>query len=168
VTKGNGVGPKGGCVVVCLGNPLMKDDGAGVEVARALRRIDLGRHVLVLERQTTDLSLLAEAEGASRLIIVDAAVAGKRPGTVTRLGPGDRLRGRLRLRLSHELGLSDLLSLAKTVGVPQSSFTLVVVEPQDCTPGEGLSKPVAEAIPSMVAKVVGAVRGRGPDPRRSS
>ena len=157
--------PKGSCVVVCLGNPLMRDDGAGVEVARALRRIDLGSHVLILERQTTDLSLLAEAEEASKFVIVDAAVAGNRPGTVARLSLGVGLRGRLKLRLSHELGLADLLSLTQASGIHPASVTLVVVEPEDCSPGEGLSKPVADAIPSMVGEVVDAIRGRSP--RRS-
>ena len=54
------------CVVVCIGNPLMGDDGIGIEVARSLGKSSLGGNVLVLQRQTLDVSILYQAEGASK------------------------------------------------------------------------------------------------------
>jgi len=140
--------------VVGVGNPYGKDDGIGIHVARALRRLSLGDEVVVMERQMVDLSLLAESEGASRIIIIDAMKAGSTPGKVMRVSPTEDNTVLLGLPLSHEPRLYDLVEAAKQSGLRLCPMVVVGVEPEDCGPGEGLSRAVAEAMPLAVQAVL--------------
>jgi len=152
------------CVVVGIGNPFMGDDGVGIEVARALRRLELGPGVLVLERQTMDISALGFAEGASKLVIVDAIKSGKPAGTVVKFTAGGAKSPLLRVPLAHELDLQDVLGLAKNGGMRLPPTVVVGVEPADCTAGNGLSAEVAAVLPRVlndVRKEVKECLGKG-------
>jgi len=143
----------GKTVVLCLGNPYLRDDGVGVAVARELQRRDLGGGTLVRAHQTFDLWLLSEFSGAAKLIIVDAVRSGSAPGTVTehevapRPGPLSPLRG------LHSLELHDLIDFASRMGLLSCQVTIIGVEPKNCEVGEGLSSEVERAIPEVVALV---------------
>lgn len=63
---------EGSSVVIGLGNVFMRDDGIGIQVARELRRHNLGKGVLVYDYQEMDLSLLEYFQGASKVVVVDA------------------------------------------------------------------------------------------------
>lgn len=140
------------CVVVGIGNPLMGDDGFGIEMARSLRELHLGRGVLVLERQTMDIAVLDYAKRASRLVIVDAVRSGRPPGSVVRFIVSGHRSLSLRVPLSHEQRLYDLLTLARKSGMRVPPTVVVGVEPADCTPGNGLSAEVKRALPRALEK----------------
>ncbi|HUH82598.1 MAG TPA: hydrogenase maturation protease [Nitrososphaerales archaeon] len=144
---------KKNCVVVGVGNPLMGDDGVGIEVARSLRKLDLGGGVLVLERQTLGVEILDLATEASKLVVVDAVKSGRAPGSVVKFSPGRPGSPVLRVPLSHERGLDDILAIAKKGGVRPPPIVVVGVEPDDCTPGKGLSEKVARALPGVIEVV---------------
>jgi hydrogenase maturation protease len=144
---------KNGCIVVGIGNPLMGDDGVGIEVAKAVKKLNLGRSVLVLERQIMDISVLDSAEGASKLVIVDAVKSGRPPGSVVKFRAGGPLSPVLRLPTSHEQNLHDILTLARKSGMHPPPTVVVGVEPADCTPGKGLSKDVTGALPRVLKEV---------------
>jgi hydrogenase maturation protease len=146
------------CIVVGVGNPLMGDDGIGVEVARSLRKSDLGKSVLVLERQALDISILDQATRASKLVVVDAVKSGRTPGSVVKFSPGRQGSPTLSAPLTHEQGLEDILALAKKGGMRLPPIVVVGVEPEDCAPGEGLSERVARALPEVLAKVRAEVK----------
>ncbi len=138
----------------------MKDDGVGIEVARSLRKLKLGRGVVVLERQVADLSILTSARDASKLVIVDAAKSGERPGSVVKFSVDEPHAFPLRVPISHEAGLRDIVTLARKSGVRLPQITVVGVEPADCGPGEGLSKPVLDALPLVMKEVMNEVKNR--------
>ena len=146
------------CLVVGVGNPLMGDDGIGIEVARSLRKLNLGGSVLVLERQTLDISILDLAKGASKLIVVDAVKSGRPPGSLVKFTPGGHGSPILRVSLSHEQRLDDILALAKRIGLRRPPIVVVGVEPEDCTPREGLSERVVNALPSVLEEVMAEVK----------
>ncbi len=141
------------CVVIGVGNPLMGDDGFGIEVAKALRKLNLGSGVLVLERQTVDISVLDSAKGASKLVIVDAVKSGRPPGSVVRFIAGARRSAVLHAPLSHEQNFHDILALARKTGMRLPATVVVGVEPADCTAGNGLSAEVAGALPHVLEEV---------------
>ena len=147
--------------VIGVGNPYRKDDGVGIEVARALRRLTLGDDVVVMERPMIDLSLLVESEGAKRIILIDAVRAGSAPGRVVIVSPTEDKEVRLELRLSHEPGLHDLVEAARQGGLRISPIVVVGVEAEDCGTGEGLSRSVAEAVPLAVQAVLGELAKAG-------
>ena len=131
----------------------MGDDGVGIEVVRALRGLELGPRVLVLERQTMDLSVLDFLEGASKLVVVDAVRSGKPAGSVVKFIAGGPRSPLLRIPLAHELGLHDVLALAKKSGMRLPPTVVVGVEPADCTAGNALSEEVARALPRVIDEV---------------
>jgi len=143
----------GKTVVLCLGNPYLRDDGIGCRVAEELRGSGLGKNVLVETCQNADLSLLWDYKGASKIIVVDAMKAGTPPGTVSRYRisasetPLDRLPG------LHTLQMSDMYDIASQAGLLTCPVTIVGVEPKDCSPGEGLSKELVSVVPLILAEV---------------
>ena len=147
--------------VVGVGNPYRRDDGIGIHVAQALRRLNLGDDVIVMERQMIDISLLAESQGASRIVIIDALRAGSMPGRVVRISPTEDHTVLLELPLSHEPRLYDLVETAKQSGLHLCPIVVVGVEPEDCGAGEGLSRAVAEAMPLAIQAVLGELRREG-------
>jgi hydrogenase maturation protease len=69
-------------LVLGLGNILMGDEGVGVRVIERLsERYEFGEGVLVMDGGTLGLDLLPYLEDASRLLVIDAVQARKRPGT---------------------------------------------------------------------------------------
>jgi len=132
----------------------MGDDGVGIEAARALRKLDLGDDVIVLERQTANLSLLNYSKEASKLIIVDAVKSGRPPGTVISFNATEDRSRLLRVPISHEFRLYDLVETAKQSGIPLCPIAVVGVEPANCSAGKGLSARVATALPLAVEQVL--------------
>jgi len=143
----------GKTVVLCLGNPYLRDDGIGCRVAEELRGSGLGENVLVETCRNADLSLLWEYEGASRIIVVDAMKAGTPPGTVSRYKISASETPLHRLRGLHTLQMSDMYDIASQAGLLKCPVTIVGVEPKDCSVGEGLSTELVNAVPLVLAEV---------------
>jgi len=146
------------CVVIGIGNPLLGDDGFGIEVAKALRKLNLGSRVLVFERHTMDISVLESAKGASKLVIVDAVKSGRPPGSVLKFIAGAPRSPVLRVPMSHEQDLQDILALAREIGMRLPATVVVGIEPADCTAGNGLSAEVRGALPHALEEVKDEVK----------
>jgi len=100
-------------VVLGLGNPVLSDDGVGLELARRLE----GRltEVTVCTTQLVGLSILELIEGYDLLFVIDAvSTRGGSVGTLARLGAQD---GSLHLFSSHGLDFYDLLALGARLGM---------------------------------------------------
>ena len=69
-------------LVLGVGNPLMGDDGIGVELAHRLQERDYGPLVHVEEGGTLGMTLLPLLEDADTVILLDAVKTGAPPGTV--------------------------------------------------------------------------------------
>jgi hydrogenase maturation protease len=137
-------------LVLCLGNPLRRDDAVGLHVARALQAAPPpGARVAVSAR--SGLYLLDDMEGFDRVVVVDAVqLGGHPPGTVHAL-PIEQLHTPAGPS-PHTVGLPSALALARTAGAPVPSrlwLVLVEVEALDQV-GEGLSGAVAAAVPRAV------------------
>jgi hydrogenase maturation protease len=141
-------------VVIGLGNRYMRDDGVGIEAARALRAQNLGGEVFVYEENGIELSLLWQFRGAKKIVVIDALRSGLPPGTVTRhvIVPGS---GEIsELRSLHELELYDIFDLATHAELMPCPVVILGVEPKDCSLGEGLTGEVADAVPKVVGEAL--------------
>jgi len=148
--------------VIGVGNPLMGDDGVGAEVAKSLRKLHLGSGVEILERQSVDLSILTYAREARKMVIVDAIKSGGPPGSVIRFDVTRPHSPSMRLPVAHESGVSDIAVLARRSGIRLPPIIVVGVEPADCSPGAGLSKAVAGALPLVLEEVTKEVKECAP------
>jgi hydrogenase maturation protease len=165
-------GHDGPRVVIGLGNPFRRDDGAGhavVErVAAGLRSVwgpgahergeDAPARVLLLDGEP---SRLIEAwTGASLAVVVDAVRSGGRPGSIRRfeIAPGDppdeALLPSRPAVTSHGTGVAEAIALGRALGRVPDRLVVHLVEGADFGEGLGLSSEVEAAVAEVAAHVI--------------
>ncbi len=140
-------------MILCLGNDLRRDDGAGWEVAAALERDPIPGTV-VRRSGLSGLYLLDELAGSDRAIVVDAVRTGQHPpGTILEF-PLDAI-GTPAGPSPHSVGLPAVVRLGRRSGVSLPGVIHVVaVEVDDMdTIAEGLTPMVRAAVPGLVRTV---------------
>lgn len=140
-------------LILGIGNVLLTDDGAGVHAARRLAAALTGqRDVVVLDAGTLSFTLAPLVEESERVIVLDAMELGAAPGTVRTFidSEVDAALGRPRLSV-HELGLRDVLQLARLAGRCPSRRALVGIQPESLDWGTTPTAAVSAAIPAAVA-----------------
>jgi hydrogenase maturation protease len=143
-------------VIVGVGNVLLKDEGIGVHVVRALKEMNLAcldGEVEVVDGGTSP-DAFDTAEGADKLIIVDAARGGCEPGTVYRFAPDEVSGGPKLLYSLHDLGLLDSLRMMEAVGDPPRDTVIIGVEPAEVDWGLDLTPTLMGKLPDVVRLVV--------------
>jgi hydrogenase maturation protease len=148
-------------LVLGIGNSLLSDEGAGVHL---LRYLDSHRpraaQVELVDAGTLSFTLAEAIEECQQLIVLDAARLGESAGTV-RCFEGaamDRFIGQGRLSV-HEVGLCDLLDVARLVGRLPARRALVGIEPAQTDWGTALSPLVEAALPEAAAMVETTIAG---------
>ncbi len=101
-----------------------------------------------------DLSLLEYFKEASKIVLVDALKTGEIPGTVSKYSIPDSKNPLPNLPSHHEMQLYEIVDLARQTGILGCPIVIVGIEPKDCTPGEGLSAEVKEALPKAINVVL--------------
>src|SRR5512135_1993370 len=148
-------------LVMGIGNVLQGDDGVGVHVIRRLQANLNGCHGLTLyDAGTLGTTLLVEIEQADRLILVDAMRMAAPPGTVRCFVDDDMERWLRRVKAGsvHEVGLSELLDLARLRERLPERRALVGIEPGYIGWGDVLSEPVAAALDDAERSVIALLR----------
>jgi hydrogenase maturation protease len=134
--------------IVGIGNSLMKDDGVGVHVARALADLPLPIGVEVIDAGT-DPDVAFDVEHAERVIVVDAARGGEAPGTVYRFRHGVDVDPDGERRMCHEVGFLQTLRDIATTGCGPDVL-IIGVEPEALEWGCELSPRVGASVPRVV------------------
>jgi hydrogenase maturation protease len=138
-------------LVLGLGNPLLGDEGIGVRAVEELKGLELPDGVTVVEGGTAGLGLISLMEGYQRVIIVDAADMGHPPGRVVRFTPSEVQLKTVEAPLSlHQIGLGEVLALAKALEVVPAELVIIGVQPSRVEGGIGLSPEVEGAIPQII------------------
>lgn len=149
----------GPLLVLGIGNVLLRDEGVGVVVARALveaqaaGRVHLPRETEIVDGGTLGLDLLPMFQDASAVVLVDAVNLGQAPGTVTILRDDDVQAAFSRHVSPHQIGVGDLVAAARLMGTMPERLTLVGIQPGDIAIGLELSEPVAAAVEVAVEAV---------------
>lgn len=142
--------------VLGVGNPIMGDDGAGVQMLALLAHERRDSRVEYVDGGTGGMELVPLVQEASRLLILDA-VAGPTPGAVVHL-TGDQIPRMLAAKLSpHQVGLLDVLSAVRLLGHEPDLLEVVGVVPESVDLRVGLSDLVTAAVPAAVAAAVGVL-----------
>jgi hydrogenase maturation protease len=144
-------------LVLGVGNLLMGDEGVGVHVARELERLDHPANVTVLDGGTGGFHLLSHLSECDTVLMVDATLDGRPPGTVSVIEP--RYASDFPRALSaHDIGLKDLIESAALIGT-LPKVTLITVSVADIQPMQTtMSEPVAAAVPGVVDLACGIIR----------
>lgn len=137
-------------LVLGIGNTLLSDEGIGIHVLKALSASALpGDKVELLDGGTLSFTLAVPIEQADGLIVVDAAQLQAAPGTV-RVFEGedmDRFLTNQRRSSVHEVGLTDLMNIAKLMERWPRKRALVGIQPEKVDWGERPTAAVQAAIP---------------------
>jgi hydrogenase maturation protease len=132
-------------LILAVGNTLLGDEGAGVHTARRLGELVGDRPgIEVLDGGTLSFTLLPRLEVHDRLIVLDAARLGAAPGAVQCFESSgmDAFLGQPR-RSAHEVGLCDLMDMARLAGHLPGHRALIGIQPGQVewsdTPSEAVS-----------------------------
>ncbi len=144
-------------LIMGIGNVLMGDEGIGVHVVKWLEEHSPLQNVDYLDGGTGSFYLLEHFHNYEKVILIDATMDGKAPGTVTVLKP--KFSSDYPITLSaHDIGLKDLLDALYFSG-KQPDITLFAVTIQEL--GEvtlNLTPELKEKIPHIAEQVVQYVR----------
>lgn len=160
----------GPILVLGIGNLLLSDEGVGV---RVIERLGAGTmadaigaaratavdgsapvEVALVDGGTLGLDLLPLIDGARALVLVDAVNLRAAPGTVTVVRGGD-IHAALGAHLSpHQVGVSDLVAVARLTGQLPDELALVAVQPGSIEVGLELTGPVRAAVDTATRLVV--------------
>jgi hydrogenase maturation protease len=137
-----------------LGNILLKDERIGVHVVTTIKeRYDCPPELEIIDGGTLGLDLLPLFEKFERVLIVDAVNFGREPGYIGIL-EDDQIPAVLFSKLSvHQIGLADLLSVAKLKGVMPSKVCLIGMQPADIAFTFGLE--MSDIVNANIEKVIG-------------
>jgi hydrogenase maturation protease len=139
-------------LVLGIGNLLMGDEGAGIHAVQALQQEPLPAGVDVLDGGTGGFNLLACLSDYPCVILIDATLDGRTPGTVAILRP-QFLAEYPRTLSAHDVGLRDLIGTAALLG-PLPRLHLVTISIAQVEAATiGLTPSIHQAIPAVLASV---------------
>lgn len=149
--------------VIGLGNPLWTDEGVGYHVLEALRQENLPPGVELIDGGTGGLNLLLPMTGAARIIFVDAVRSGHPAGTLFRIPETELATSSVRVKLSHSMGLDEVVRIYRDVEQGQAEIVVYCVEAADVnTFGMDLTPAVQAAVPKLVQHILADLRGTHP------
>ena len=139
-------------LVLGVGNTLRGDEGAGVHAMRALQdalppTLDVG----FIDGGTLSFTLSTYIAEEVNLIVLDAAELHQAPGTVhTLIGEEmDAFLGAVK-RSPHEVGLLDLMDIARLTGTLPRNRALIGIQPETLDWSMEPSRPVQAGIGQAV------------------
>jgi len=139
--------------VIGLGNILFGDEGFGVEAAMALKeRSGIPPEVNIIDGGTLGVALLEYVESADSLLVFDAIIPQEYEFKVHVYRDAELPSFIHRKMSAHQMGFSELLSLAKLHDRMPDRVALVGVPPKNVILGESMS----EAVGALVQPAVDA------------
>nr|WP_235065292.1 hydrogenase maturation protease [Mycolicibacterium iranicum] len=151
------LGPTG-CevLVVGCGNLLRGDDGVGPVLVRHLWERGVPDGARLVDGGTAGMDVAFQMRGARRVVIIDAAATGSRPGTIFKV-PGEELAELPPLDglHSHSFRWDNAIAFARWALGEEcpSDITVFLVEALDVELGAELSEPVRTAMEEVIGHV---------------
>jgi len=138
-------------LIIGVGNLLLSDEGVGIHVAqRLLREYQLPEEILVLDGGTLGLDLLYYLEGIENLLMIDAVLMNKEPGSLMRM-VDEEVPSYMTFKMSpHHIGIPDMLFAAKLKGLYPPNVVLWGVQPEIVDIGLDLSESVAKQVDPLL------------------
>jgi hydrogenase maturation protease len=143
-------------LVLGVGNPIITDDGVGIQVAHKVANQLNDSQVTVAETSAAGLSLLDSIVGYDKVVIIDAIQTEKgEAGQIYRMSTADFSLTK-RFSSPHQINLVTALELDKMLNLAMpEEITVFAVEAKDITSfSEKCTPEVEQAIPEVVKMVL--------------
>ena len=141
------------CLVVGIGNPLLRDDRVGIQVVETLISQKVPVETVVL--YTVGFELIDKILGYEKVIIVDAAKFGKVSGTILEVKLEDIFTTHALIN-SHAITLGTTLKTGYLIFPEEmpKELKIILIEAEDMTNfGKECSPAVSQAIEKVVEKI---------------
>jgi len=148
-------------VVIGVGNLIQKDEGVGIHAIRSLQEMDLPADVKLVDGGTSP-DLIAYTKAGDKMIIIDCATAGGRPGEIYHFKPEELEAGRGTLTSAHEMGVVENLKLMEMTGNKPKETVIIGIEPAEIDWGIELSETLEKRLPELVGAVLKEIGGKNP------
>ena len=143
-------------LILGVGNVLLGDEGVGVHVIRELEKKKLPRNIELMDAGTALFSILHLLKKRKKIVVIDAAKGGNRPGTIYRILPSQIKSERNKLLSLHEMGLMECLAVPENKGKPRD-IVIIGVEPDSIDWGLRLSSKLQKKLPEIVKAVMSEI-----------
>jgi len=142
-------------VFLGLGNILLKDEGIGVHIIQELEKCSLPENCELIDGGTAGLDCLPPINEIEKLVIIDAIKGHKAPGTIYSLRPEHLIEDSSCEALSlHQVGIIELLSMAKKAGSLPGEVIIIGVEPKEIGWGLELTDCLKQKVPAIISNLV--------------
>ena len=143
-------------LILGLGNPILRDDGVGIKVAREIARRLISSSIDVREASVAGLGLLELIQGYTKVVLIDSIqIKGGVPGEILLLDLND-LKHTIRLSSPHDVNFATAMELGKRLGLnlPQDIRIYAIQVEDISTFGENCSPSVERAISGIAEKII--------------
>ena len=141
-------------LILGIGNPILRDDGAGIKIARKVK--EKNPHLKVIETSEAGIAFLDLIVGYDRLIIIDSIKTEQgKPGELYKLELGD-LKPNMDFSSSHAIDIATALELGQKLGyrMPQSVCIYAMEIKDNSTFSEECTEEVEEGIPVAARQII--------------
>lgn len=146
-------------VVLGFGNVLLRDDGIGVRVVERVGAALGAEAAEFIDAGTLSFTLLPHIEAHDALLVIDAADLERSAGSIELFEGSDmdEFLAHPRRRSVHEVGLMDLLDMARLRDCLPPRRALLCIQPSCIEWGETLSAAVAQALPAAADRAAALI-----------
>ncbi|WP_092350924.1 HyaD/HybD family hydrogenase maturation endopeptidase [Candidatus Chrysopegis kryptomonas] len=140
--------------VLGIGNPLLGDDGFGVEVVKKLSQT-LGESpdVEIIDGGSLGIYLLPYLEDKTHLIVVDVINFGGKPGEIVKFKLED-IPAYISLKVSeHQITFHEVIALMNLLGIKPVENLVIGVQPKSNKWGDNISDEIRRAIDKVIDEV---------------
>jgi len=143
-------------LILGVGNMLLGDEGIGVHVIRELEKKKLPGNIELMDAGTALFSILHLLKKRKKIVVIDAARGGKRPGTIYRILPSQAKNEYNKLLSLHEMGLMECLAEVENEARPRD-IVIIGIEPDSIDWGLRLSSRLQKKLPEIVKAVLSEI-----------
>ena len=143
----------GRILILGIGNYLMGDEGVGVHSIHTLSKMKLPEYVDIIDGATGSFELIPVLSAYEKVIMIDATMDEKPPGSISVLYP--RFASDFPVALSsHDIGLKDLFDALEFKEEMPRLILITVTIKNMLTMSIELSEDVEKALPSVAQKAI--------------
>jgi hydrogenase maturation protease len=137
-------------LVIGIGNPLLSDDGVGLQLLEKIDEKFDHDSVEFIDGGTQGIALLGRLENRQAIIFLDAVSLDAKPGTVHYLSKEEVLSIDSKQTTAHEGNATQILKTALLTGDLPKNISVIGIEPEKLKTDIGLSETVTNALPEAL------------------
>ncbi len=142
-------------LVLGLGNPLMADEGVGCRIVeRFLAQVDKYPDIDFIDSGTDGMTILHLIANRKKVILIDCAYMGTKPGTIRKFTPDDvQTVKKLAHQSLHEADILKILTMSKQLGQYPEEVIIFGIEPETIAQKQNLSETISQKLDKYVAVI---------------